>query len=104
MKNNKIYEDLSLIQMRAQVTFGVVVGLFVFLLLSFWKIQILDYQKFWKKSEANRIRQMAIPPQRGLITDRNGKILVKNIASFKASIIRENCKDYDEAYERVRGK
>lgn len=101
MKNNKIYEDLSLIQMRAQVTFGVVVGLFVFLLLSFWKIQILDYQKFWKKSEANRIRQMPIPPQRGLITDRNGKILVKNIASFKASIIRENCVDYDEAYKRV---
>ena len=49
MKNNKIYEDLTLIQVRAQITFGVVVGLFVFLLLSFWKIQILDYQKFWKK-------------------------------------------------------
>jgi penicillin-binding protein 2 len=70
-------------------------------LLSFWKIQILDYQEFWKKSEANRIRRMAIPPQRGLITDRNGKILVKNIASFKASFIRENCKDFDKAYERV---
>jgi penicillin-binding protein 2 len=101
MKNNKIYEDLSLIQTRAQITFAIVVGLFVFLLLSFWKIQILDYQEFWDKSEANRIREMSIPPQRGLITDRNGKILVKNIASFKASIIRENCKDYDEAYTRV---
>jgi len=101
MKNNKIYEDLSLIQLRAQVTFGVVVGLFVFLLLSFWKIQVLDHQKFWEKSEANRMREMAIPPQRGLITDRNGKILVKNIASFKASIIRENCKDFDTACVRV---
>jgi len=101
MKNNKIYEDLSLIQMRTQITFGIVIALFVVLLLSFWKVQILDYQKFWNKSEANRIRQMAIPPQRGLITDRNGKILVKNIASFKASFIRENCKDYDAAYERV---
>ena len=101
MNNNKIYEDLSQIQRRAKIIFGVVIGLFAVLLFSFWKIQILDYQKYWKKSEANRIRKIDIPPQRGLITDRNGTILAKNIASFKASLIRENCQNYEASIPKI---
>ncbi len=55
MKNGRIYEDLSLIGGRAHKTFNVFVILFIILLLCFWKIQILDHEKYWKKSEANRV-------------------------------------------------
>jgi len=99
--NNKIYEDLSLVFSRARITFIVVKILFVILILYFWKLQILDFQMFWQKSEANRIREIVVPPQRGLIRDRNGVVLAKNIASFKASLIRENCKDYEESCLRI---
>lgn len=101
MMNNKIYEDLSLVFSRARITFIVVKILFVFLILYFWKIQILDFPIFWQKSEENRIREIVIPPQRGLIRDRNGAVLAKNIASFRASMIRENCKDYEESCRRI---
>ncbi len=101
MMNNKIYEDLSLVFSRARITFIVVKILFILLILYFWKLQILDFQSFWQKSEENRIREIVVPPQRGLIRDRNGIVLAKNIASFKASLIRENCKDYEESCLRI---
>lgn len=101
MMNNKIYEDLSLVFSRARIAFIVVKILFVILILYFWKLQILDFQIFWQKSEANRIREIVVPPQRGLIRDRNGIVLAKNIASFKASLIRENCKDFEESCLRI---
>jgi len=101
MMNNKIYEDLSLVSSRAKIAFVVVRILFVILIIYFWKLQILDFQVFWQKSEENRIREIIVTPQRGLIRERNGVVLAKNIASFKASLIRENCEDYDESYARI---
>jgi penicillin-binding protein 2 len=101
MMNNKIYEDLSLAFSRARITFTVVKILFVILILYFWKLQILDFQTFWQKSEANRIREITISPQRGLIRDRNGVVLAKNIASFRASLIRENCTNQEESCLKI---
>lgn len=101
MKNSTIYEDLNLIFARAQRTFIFLIALFVILVLYFWKVQILDYQEYWKKSEANRIRETILPYQRGFITDRNSAILAKNVGSFKASIIRENSKDFEESCRNI---
>jgi penicillin-binding protein 2 len=101
MIEKKIYEDFSPLQNKAQLTRIVVQLVFLVLLFSFWKIQILDHKKYWKQSEANRIREMTMAPQRGLIKDRNGEILATNIASFKVSIIRENCRDFEESCQKV---
>lgn len=99
--SNRIYEDLSILHFRVKKVQVIFVALTVFLLLMFWKVQILDFQKYWKRSELNRLREITVPSQRGLITDRNGVILAKNKASFKVSIIRENCPDLESSYERV---
>jgi penicillin-binding protein 2 len=100
-KEKQIYEDLTPIQNKAQVTFIIVGGIFLFLLFFFWKTQILDHKKYWRQSEANRIREIILPPQRGLIKDRNGIILATNVASFQVSVIRENCQDIDESYQKI---
>jgi len=101
MKNNRIYEDLLPILRRVKRTFILIQILIVFLLLNFWKIQILDHKKYWEKSEANRIREIVLPSQRGLVKDREDIILADNKASFRASIIRENCKDFDKSCRKI---
>ncbi len=101
MKNNKIYEDLILVQRRSKKIFIFIQVLTVFLLLNFWKIQVLDHKKYWEKSEANRMREIVLPSQRGLIKDRGETILADNKASFKVSIIRENCENYDKSCRKI---
>lgn len=101
MNHHKIYEDLSLISRRAKKTLVVIVVLFVFLVLYFWKIQVLDHEKYWEKSENNRIREVIIPPQRGLIMAKDNIILARNIGSYKVSIIRENCDDYEDSLQKI---
>jgi len=101
MKNNKVYEDLILVQGRSKKIFIFIQVLTVFLLLNFWKIQVLDHKKYWEQSEANRTRKIVLPSQRGLIKDRGETILADNKASFKVSIIRENCEDYDKSCRKI---
>jgi len=94
-KKDRIYEDLSLVLLRVRIAFTVVGILFALLLVYYWKVQVLDHQKYWRMSEANRLRERALPAPRGVITDRSGRIiLADNTAGFKVSIIRENIKDF----------
>ena len=101
MKQEKIYEDLHPILRRARLIFVFVVVFFIFLILKFWKVQILDHEKYWARSEANRMREIALPYQRGLIIDREGIILANNEASVRVSLIRENCDDYDKSCRKI---
>ncbi|MFQ5720881.1 MAG: penicillin-binding protein 2 [Candidatus Aminicenantales bacterium] len=101
MKSDKIYEEISLIQKRGMIVYMFVEIMFVFLILVFWKIQILDYRRYWQLAESNRTGETLIPSPRGLILDRNGVILADNKASFRVSVIRENSLNLDESYQQM---
>ena len=101
-KKERIYEDLSLVLLRVRITFIVVAALFALILVYYWKVQVLEHPKYWRMSEANRLRERVLPAPRGVITDRSGKIiLADNTAGFKVSILRENVKDFDRTCRDV---
>jgi penicillin-binding protein 2 len=101
MESNRIYEDLSGVQKRANRLRVAIEVLFLVLVFFYWKTQILDHRKYWKLAEKNRIRETIIPAPRGLVLDRKGIILVKNIGSFKTSLIRENTPDLERSYRSI---
>jgi penicillin-binding protein 2 len=102
MKDSPIYEDVSHLLKRSSVIFLVVEILFLFVAFYYWKIQILDYRKYWALSEANRTREAVLPAPRAVLTDRSGSVVLANsVASFKASIIRENSKNFDESCRKI---
>lgn len=101
MEKTRIYEDFSLVLRRAKKTWMAIGIFFLFLLFFVWKIQILDYKKYWALAESNRIRESVLAAPRGVIRDRQGIILADNAASFKASLIRENCRDENLSLERI---
>jgi penicillin-binding protein 2 len=103
MGKDRFYEDLSLILNRTHRASLVIGLLLLFLVFYCWKVQILDHRKYWAMAEANRTRESVIVAPRGLIIDRNDIILAENTGSFKASIIRENCRDYDRSLSEVGG-
>ena len=68
------------------------VVVFIFILLSFLLgktayLQIAKGEYYTALSEGNRIRVQKILPKRGIIYDRNGKQLVRNVPSFSISLI-----------------
>ena len=65
------------------------------LLLRLGWLQIVEYAYFSDLSENNRVRLMALPPNRGLIYDRNGIVLAENRPTFHLEIIPEQVEDID---------
>jgi penicillin-binding protein 2 len=96
MRGEQIYEDLGPQQKRSRFIWTLIEIAFAGLVFFYWKIQVLDHRNYWAQAEANRTREIVVPAPRGILTDRTGKILLADSrASFKASFIRENTKDFE---------
>jgi len=101
MPQDRIYEDLSLIQRRANKVFWIVAALTFLVLSYYWRVQILEHRKYEGLAQANSTRMRVLPAPRGLIRDRTGGILADNRAAFKVSLIRETVKDEAVSYAAI---
>ena len=72
-----------------QYLFAVIITwtLLIILIIRFFQIQIIGYARYSKKAETNRIRKVTTTAPRGLILDRNGKILVDNSPTYVLTAI-----------------
>lgn len=77
------------------VAIYLIIGLIVVICLRLWQLQLLEGDKYRKLSEDNRLRILKTPAARGIIFDRNGMPLVKNIPFFSASIVFDS-RDYPD--------
>ena len=64
--------------------------------ICFWVLQIVQHAKYEEMAENNHQRTLALRAPRGMLFDRNGKVLVENRHSFTISIVREHSKDLDQ--------
>jgi penicillin-binding protein 2 len=68
---------------------------FLVLAVSFWFLQILQHARYQEMAENNHQRTLSLRAPRGVLFDRNGKVLVENRDSLNVSIVREHTKDLD---------
>ena len=61
----------------------------------YYTLQIEEYQRYLTQSERNRVRLEAIPPKRGLIFDRKGRLLATNESTHALSIVIERVDELD---------
>jgi penicillin-binding protein 2 len=64
--------------LRVAVLGFLALTVFAVLFLRLWALQVLSGDKYLTKANNNRVRTLPIDAQRGLILDRNGRVLVKN--------------------------
>jgi penicillin-binding protein 2 len=88
-------EDRRRIAVRLMVLQVSVVVMFAALAISFWFLQIIQHTRYQEMAENNHQRTLALRAPRGVLFDRNGKVLVENRHSFNVSIVREHTKDLD---------
>ncbi len=68
----------------------VVLGVLVY---RYYSLQIVQHDDFMTQSDRNRIRVEVIPPTRGQIVDRKGRLLAANKPTFVIAVVRERSED-----------
>lgn len=92
----------------------IAVGIFLFLVSGFWRLQIESPEVYSQQAERNRIKSIPILAGRGKMLDRDGRVIVDNHSSFSLVLSRDNLRpedlkpiaaglnmDYEDLAERV---
>jgi penicillin-binding protein 2 len=82
--------DNRLPQGRLAVASYIIVGMIGVLLLGFWKLQVIDADKYSSMAERNRVRYIPVIAPRGRMLDRDGRVLVDNRPSFSVLLLRDD--------------
>ncbi len=91
-------------QFRRRAAVGFLVVLLVLVGLGGWyfRLQVLEHDEYATRSEANRIKARPVVPGRGLIYDRNGKLLAENVPAFRLDVTPNKVADMDATLAGLR--
>jgi penicillin-binding protein 2 len=92
-------EDRRRLGLRLSGLQYTITALFSVLAVSFWVLQVVQHAKYQELAENNHQRTLALRAPRGLVFDREGRVLVVNRHSYSISIVREHSKDLNRTIE-----
>ncbi len=93
--------ESRLFRRRTVVAGLVVVLLLGVLLLRLVNLQIINRDHFITLSRDNRVKVIPLPPTRGLIYDRKGRILAQNLPTHSLEITPERVPDLEKTLEEL---
>ena len=80
----------------------------VFIVLAFgliaaqyYKLQIVDYDRYAAQSDQNRLQTQPIAPRRGLIRERSGRLIAGNEPTFLLSVVAERTGGLDQVLSEL---
>ena len=80
-------EQLQVYQDRFRYLYLTLAVVTITLTLRLWYLQVLQGHQFKRISEENRLKKVNVPATRGMVFDRNRKLLVDNQPTFNLVII-----------------
>ena len=80
---------------RSAIAGFIVLGLMLLLAgRAFW-LQVLRHDHYAELSQGNRARIEPLPPNRGIIYDRAGRVIAENTPAYQLELVREQAGDLD---------
>lgn len=95
------FEDRQSFTLRLMALRIGAIVMFVVIAAAFWTFQVLDHEKYQQLAERQHLRTLPLRAPRGVLYDRNGKVLVRNTYSFTIALVREQSTNITEAVRRV---
>lgn len=86
---------------RAIALFVAVVLMFGVLVTRLVTLQIVEHETYQSRADDNRTKIQTLAPSRGMIYDRNGRILADNKTSFSLAIVSERTDDLDALLDSI---
>jgi len=65
------------------------------------QLQVVNHELFSEKSQGNRVRIEPVPPIRGLVFDRKGRVIAENLPAYQLELIPEQVGDIDDTLNRL---
>lgn len=96
-----VRQETNLYKRRMLIAMFFTLFLFFALLLRLYYLQVVQYRKYATLSDNNRIALLPIPPNRGLIYDRNGVLIADNMPTYALHIVPEQTDDLDATIATV---
>ncbi len=72
---------------RGRVASVLVSGVLLFLMGGFFRSQVLNHARYDMQSKSNRLRELPLPAPRGVILDRNNKVIAGNVIGYSVSVL-----------------
>lgn len=105
MKHNVELRDhpaeLHKFRIRLAISAGFVLILFLVLYVRFYYLQVTQQEHYHTLAEANRISISPLVPNRGLIYDRNGKVLAQNYSAYTLEIVPSKFQDLEATLDEL---
>ncbi len=85
---------------------SIVIGILMLVLISIlltrlFYLQVVEYDRYSTLSKSNRISVVPRPPVRGIIYDRNGIPLARNIPSYTLEVVPDQVSDMDSLIDEL---
>ena len=94
-------DDRRGLGLRLSAVQYLVAAAFAALAIGFWVFQVAQHDKYAEMADNNHTRKLPLPAPRGVLLDRDGKVLVENRNIFNIALVREQTKNIDGTLQLV---
>lgn len=92
----------ALVHRRLLLALLFVIALLGVLVWRFYQLQIVHHEQYQTQSQANRVHMQRLAPKRGLILDREQRLLADNQPSHMLAIYRDQVDDVNATLEQLK--
>jgi len=93
--------ELHQFQLRVGIAAMAVLVAFGLLGARFFLLQVVRHDVYQAKAEENRISIVPVPPNRGLILDRNGLVIARNYSAYTLEIAPRKVRNIDSTIDEL---
>ncbi len=95
------YQEQKLFKARFFALSIILITLMIILIGRLFYLDIAKFSQYQTLSKKNQLNIISLPPTRGLIYDRNGKLLAKNIPVFSLEIMPEKAGNLKQLIDKL---
>ncbi|MGB7211499.1 MAG: penicillin-binding protein 2 [Gemmatimonadales bacterium] len=90
------------LEARADGARWVLRGAFVVLISAFFTTQIIQHQRYSLRAADNRLRAVPLTAPRGLILDRNGRVIAENVPGYAVKLLAPDDRQFGSVLDKLR--
>ncbi len=89
---------------RADAARWLLLALFAILAIAFFRVQIVEHERFQLRAQGNRLRAVPLASPRGAILDRNGRVIAENVPGYSVKLFavsQDSLRSLLEVFQRI---